>query len=133
MADSDRGDDFELIAKWSRGGGRSADPSELVLQRRFYEGHEYLDLRVFDLATGKPRPTNKGTSIRIREARALAEALLRAVPPGDDQAPPAARSAPAPDRPRNPPRRQQYDETPLLPKRTPATVPIDPDDDDTPF
>lgn len=57
------------------------DSEELRLTRQTFNGHPFLGLRIwFKAADGAFYPTPKGVSIRYRDARKIAEALLAVAP-----------------------------------------------------
>ena len=114
------------LATFERPGGRWGPPTELRARLDIYEGHEFINLRVW--MQGPDRgwyPTRKGVSVKLREAQGLAEALLEAVrladtggQGGSPSRPPARRPGPAPRR-AQPRGREQ----PALPLAGSAAVP----------
>ena len=70
----------QILATFSRPGGRFGPPTELRCSLDEYEGHEFINLRVWTSGPdGNWYPTRKGVSIKLREAADLAAALTEAV------------------------------------------------------
>jgi hypothetical protein len=72
----DEPDRLLFSAPRTRFGQRGPAGEELRLMLRSYEGHPFLDLRVWYRAGAEWRPTKKGTSIKLTELRGLVVALL---------------------------------------------------------
>jgi hypothetical protein len=63
------------LARFKRG-----ETDELVVAMREYEGHAYLDVRVYFRAEdGQQRPTRKGVTIKLNELHVFSDAIAKAV------------------------------------------------------
>lgn len=101
----------ELLATFPRP-SREGQDCELRLVLDSFEGHPYLSLRVWQRGgDGAFWPTRKGVSVRMGEARGVAEALVRAIDQADQATPePPTREAPRRGRERRVEPRREWDD-----------------------
>lgn len=69
----------EVIASIARPGYRGAAGGQLRVSLDSFEGHEYISIRLWMVGDdGVARPSKKGTSVRLGEAEAVADAIREA-------------------------------------------------------